>query len=525
MNLNNDARVKIRSLTFAAVAVFCFGCDKPHADPLAAERRKLEAERTALAEEKARIAERELAAQKDAAAAEAARLAADAKRMQAEREKLSAQRQALDAEKARVAAAKAAAMTDAEKAEQREAVTRAAEQKAALEMAAAKSAAERRNLEILKAQAEAERLAAERARAEANARESAAKRAEAEAAAQRTVQVFYEALAPYGDWLETDRYGFVWRPYSGAEKSWRPYLNGRWQPTDYGWTWQSHEPFGWAVYHFGRWTRLPEQGWLWVPGHEWSPAWVAWRSRGAQYVGWAPLPPEAPGARAYGATVDGEFDIGPANYTFIFVSDFDSQTYFGKYLAADESMNVLRASRNVTNISYRNGAIYCGGPDPSILASELRSIRQEFESQPLPKLNLTLVNHPSSRATPEVIDAGAFVLFAPKLDKGPPVEKPKAIREKLLVKDVDRGWSGESPVIESEWRARIKREAEALDPSKRPPAATVAPRPPVQNPTPPPAPIATATPTPPPRAPAIVPLQSGKLKPARLQPATSFTRP
>ena len=30
----------------------------------------------------------------------------------------------------------------------------------------------------------------------------------------------------------------------------------------------------------------------WVPGDQWAPAWVAWRYSD-DYVGWAPLPPEA----------------------------------------------------------------------------------------------------------------------------------------------------------------------------------------------------------------------------------------
>jgi hypothetical protein len=35
-------------------------------------------------------------------------------------------------------------------------------------------------------------------------------------------------------------------------------------------------------------------GWCWVPGDEWSPAWVQWRRarQGFDYVGWAPLPPD-----------------------------------------------------------------------------------------------------------------------------------------------------------------------------------------------------------------------------------------
>jgi len=33
-------------------------------------------------------------------------------------------------------------------------------------------------------------------------------------------------------------------------------------------------------------------GWLWVPGRVWAPAWVDWRQNDT-YLGWAPLPPSA----------------------------------------------------------------------------------------------------------------------------------------------------------------------------------------------------------------------------------------
>jgi hypothetical protein len=35
----------------------------------------------------------------------------------------------------------------------------------------------------------------------------------------------------------------------------------------------------------------PDEGWIWIPGREWAPAWVTWR-RGGHRVGWAPQPPD-----------------------------------------------------------------------------------------------------------------------------------------------------------------------------------------------------------------------------------------
>lgn len=102
---------------------------------------------------------------------------------------------------------------------------------------------------------------------------------------------FYGALSPYGTWVETPEYGYVFVPNSQNEaKDWRPYLYGQWVWTRYGWTWVSDEPFGWATYHYGRWTWLENVGWAWVPGYTWGPAWVAWRY-GQQAIGWAPLYP------------------------------------------------------------------------------------------------------------------------------------------------------------------------------------------------------------------------------------------
>src|SRR6266404_7433796 len=89
---------------------------------------------------------------------------------------------------------------------------------------------------------------------------------------------FYNKLEPYGDWIETGDYGYVFHPRQAeSSRSWRPYTDGRWVYTDAGCTWISEEPFGWATYHYGRWTRLRGIGWVWVPGNQWAPAWVSWR--------------------------------------------------------------------------------------------------------------------------------------------------------------------------------------------------------------------------------------------------------
>ena len=99
---------------------------------------------------------------------------------------------------------------------------------------------------------------------------------------------FHGSLSPYGEWVSAGGYGRVWRPRVAA--GWRPYYYGRWEWTNEGWLWASDEPWGWAAYHYGRWTYDSYYGWVWVPGYQWAPAWVAWRYSG-DVVGWAPLGP------------------------------------------------------------------------------------------------------------------------------------------------------------------------------------------------------------------------------------------
>jgi hypothetical protein len=103
-------------------------------------------------------------------------------------------------------------------------------------------------------------------------------------------QDFYTNLAPYGQWIQDAKWGFVWCP--DVDGGFRPYFtNGYWAYTQYGSTWISEYVWGWAPFHYGRWTFDSYYGWVWIPGAEWAPAWVIWRT-GAGYYGWAPLSPD-----------------------------------------------------------------------------------------------------------------------------------------------------------------------------------------------------------------------------------------
>jgi hypothetical protein len=116
-------------------------------------------------------------------------------------------------------------------------------------------------------------------------------------------QASYQAEEPfpvlngYGNWIDLAAYGRVWQPTVSSD--WAPFVNGEWVWTDQGWMWETDEPFGWVVYHYGYWMQWGAAGWVWVPGDEWSPARVQWYGD-EENIGWSPLgPPRAQFPMAY----------------------------------------------------------------------------------------------------------------------------------------------------------------------------------------------------------------------------------
>ena len=138
-------------------------------------------------------------------------------------------------------------------------------------------------------------------------------------------------------------------PREARTAGWRPYTDGTGLTTTLDG--KANEPFGWATYHYGRWARIKRLGWVWVPGSEWAPAWVAWR-RSDQYVGWAPLPPEAHSGTGFNAGVDSYYDIGPASYNFVPAASFGEPTYRGIVVEPERNVTIVKQTVNVTKINY-----------------------------------------------------------------------------------------------------------------------------------------------------------------------------
>ena len=160
---------------------------------------------------------------------------------------------------------------------------------------------------------------------------------------QEDIGFFYDQLAPYGEWFQLQSYGWVWTPHDVPD-GWRPYTDGRWAYTDYGWTWVSDWEWGWAPFHYGRWLFDPYYGWVWVPGREWAPAWVAWHY-GSGWVGWAPLPPGVNWQT--GANIDAY--IKPHWWCFVEDRHLFEPSLRNRIVIPARNVTYLRITQNVTN--------------------------------------------------------------------------------------------------------------------------------------------------------------------------------
>jgi hypothetical protein len=286
--------------------------------------------------------------------------------------------------------------------------------------------------------------------------------------------LFYDRLQPEGRWFEDDTYGYVWQPgIAERDDNWRPYTDGHWAYTDRGWTWVSNEDFGWATYHYGRWTRVRGVGWIWVPGNTWAPAWVSWRQTDRDdYVGWAPLPPECdptPGVKVE-AWVDNYYGIGPAAYVFLKTADLVRPTYREAILPPQQSLTVITQTRNVTNITYNNKIVNSFGPQYQQLAqatnNRLERYQINYQQQTQPNANF------------KTVVAGnqlQVVAPAPQLQPRATIQ-PQSARQ-IQHAQVERGWQNLDPAKAQQIKEAFQKSAppipKALPPQPAPPPKPV----------------------------------------------------
>lgn len=175
------------------------------------------------------------------------------------------------------------------------------------------------------------------------------------------IGTFYNALKPYGEWIYLDDDLIVWRPLI-IKSSWRPYSEGRWVWTRYGWYWDSFEPFGWATFHYGRWIYDDYYGWVWIPDYQWAPSWVEWRYSD-DYIGWAPLPPYASFRINFGIHFSIEWKSHYSYWNFVHYNNFYGRNINVYLIAPSKVEKIFNRTKYRTNYYMRDREIYNGGID------------------------------------------------------------------------------------------------------------------------------------------------------------------
>src|SRR5882724_4927689 len=277
-----------------------------------------------------------------------------------------------------------------------------------------------------------------------------------------------------GNWIDAEGYGYGWQPdVVVRDPNWRPYSDGYWAYTDYGWTWISYEDFGWATYHYGRWATLADYGWVWFPGTDldWGPAWVSWRT-GGDYIGWAPLPPRGPGvvyeSQPIGVNVDVQFDIGPEYYNFCDVRFIGEPVLRDRILPPVQNVTYITNTVNVTNIYVQNNVVYNYGPDYTVV--------NRYSSRPIQRLAIereapTNLTAAFKSGTLTKVQGNKLLVAAPqKLAKAPPTAKPLAVKDKVAQPKIEHGWKGVPN------RAEVEQKIKTENPKNVPPPTRAAAR-------------------------------------------------
>src|SRR5213595_1627376 len=317
-----------------------------------------------------------------------------------------------------------------------------------------------------------------------------------------SIDFIYDNLSG-GNWIEAEGYGYGWQPdVAVSDPNWRPYADGYWAYTDYGWTWISYEDFGWATYHYGRWANLADYGWVWFAGSDldWGPAWVSWRT-GGDYIGWAPLPPRGPGivyeGQPIGARVDIEFDIGPAYYNFIDARFIGEPVLRDRIFAPSQNVTYIDQTVNATNITVQNNVVYNYGPDYNALSARSSRPIQRLTIERQPGTNLSVAAKSGALTK---VQGGKLMVAAPnKINKPAQGIAPPKVKTKVAQPKLEHGWSG----VPNE--AQLKQKIKTENPKNIPPptgGAATGKAPTGISPTAPPAGIASPAPTAPVTGPA-----------------------
>ena len=235
-----------------------------------------------------------------------------------------------------------------------------------------------------------------------------------------SLQVFYDQLSPYGQWVDYPQYGYAWIP--SLDETFMPYAtDGHWVLTDYGWTWVSDYDWGWAAFHYGRWQYDPYYGWIWIPDTMWGPAWVAWR-QSSGYYGWAPLGPGLDISVNFG-----DYDIPPERWVFVRDVDIVRPDVRRYYVNRTENVTIIKKTTVIKNtyVDRSRNITYVAGPDKNEV--------QKVTGKPVKPVAIEESNKPEQK-----VNNDKLVIYKPQVKKEDNSGKKPAPPKVVALKDVKK---------------------------------------------------------------------------------------
>ncbi|WP_368670424.1 DUF6600 domain-containing protein [Myxococcus sp. AM011] len=230
------------------------------------------------------------------------------------------------------------------------------------------------------------------------------------ASSTNSVSTFYDALSPYGTWVQLPDVGWVWRPNPTIVGSdFVPYATGgQWTYSDWGWTFETNWNWGWAPFHYGRWFLSAANDWVWWPDNEWAPSWVDWRW-GDGFVGWQPLGP--PGI---------DINLG-LSWNFVGVNDF-VRPHVGQFVVPRSRVPVLlRRTQGVGERVPARVGEWNRGPAPNRVAQTTGRAVPRSRIAPPPT-----AHPPRARSGPQTPRGGSSAMPRPQQPPPRPGSPPHA---------------------------------------------------------------------------------------------------
>ena len=198
-----------------------------------------------------------------------------------------------------------------------------------------------------------------------------------------------------------------------------PFTHGRWEYTDFGWTWIGADPGSWGIEHYGWWTLDDDGKWSWHPAGTWHTATVDFRQTNDK-IGW-----RASRLDEAHTFVEKESDryAKPEEWIWAPKAKFLSPLAVADLLigssspaAAEQSKTLLLDSQAATHVYSAWRDIDRIGPDPAKLLPVARVVAEDNRAPNQPDVvAYTLLSLPSYWAPlPKTFQSNQVYLFRPE---------------------------------------------------------------------------------------------------------------